>query len=61
MVNKNKRKTNQKKNSFEYFIGSCCSSIFRHNISTYLEFMLDLTEFVTRPGSLIYEVIISYF
>ncbi|CAF3653075.1 unnamed protein product [Adineta steineri] len=40
--------------------GSCCSSIFGHNISNYLTHMLDLVDMVTRPGSLTYEYIQRY-
>ncbi len=36
--------------------GSCCSSTFGNNISNYLTHMLDLTDMVTQPGSLTYEV-----
>ncbi|CAF1117577.1 unnamed protein product [Rotaria sordida] len=40
--------------------GSCCSSTFNNNISNYLTHMLDLTDMVTRPGSLTYEYIQRY-
>jgi hypothetical protein len=41
---------------FIFIQGSCCSSSFGNNISNYLTHMLDLTDMVTRPGSLTYEV-----
>ncbi|CAF3518559.1 unnamed protein product [Rotaria socialis] len=54
-------------NQFNLFInhewtkhGSCCSGTFDNNISHYLTAMLDLTDTVTRPGSLIYEYIQRY-
>jgi len=54
-------------NKFNLFInhewtkhGSCCSSSFGNNISNYLTHMLDLTDMVTRPGSLTYEYIQRY-